>query len=48
MLAQSHFNQKQLNNIPSNLAVEKLLVEKQIDYNKVVHADNRVGSVIVY
>jgi hypothetical protein len=48
MLAQSHFNQKQLNNVPSNLAVEKLLLEKEIDYNEVVHADNRVGNVIVY
>lgn len=48
MLAQTHFNQKQLNNVPSHLAVQKLLEEKEIDYNTVVHADNRVGNVIVY
>ena len=33
MLAQTHFNQKELNHVPSSKAVEKLLVEKQIDYN---------------
>ncbi len=48
MLAQTHFNQKELNNIPSSKAVEKLLSEKQIDYNQAVHVDNRVGNVILY
>jgi len=48
MLAQTHFNQKELNKVPSSKAVEKLWAEKQIDYNLAVHADNRVGNVILY
>lgn len=48
MFAQTYFNQKELNNVPSSKAVEKLLAQKQIDYNQAVHADNRVGNVIIY
>lgn len=48
MLAQTYFSQKELNKIPSKQAVEKLLAEKNIDYNTVVQSDNRVGNVIYF
>lgn len=48
MLAQTHYNQKQLDKIASLQAVEKLLQEKGIDFNEVVAGDNRVGNVLLW
>ena len=48
MLAQSHYNQKQLDKIASRQAVQKLLQEKGIDFNQVVSGDNRVGNVLLW
>lgn len=48
MLAQTYFNQKKLNNVPSKKAVEILKEQKGIDYNEVVNGDNRVGNLLSY
>lgn len=47
-MAQSHYNQKELNKLPSRLAVDKLLQEKGVDFNELVPADNRVGNVLLW
>ena len=46
MLCQHYYTQKELKNISSLDAVEKLKIEKGIDYNEIVHSDNRVGNVL--
>jgi hypothetical protein len=48
MLAQSHYNKKELDKLASRQAVEKLLEEKGIDFNQIVAADNRVGNILVW
>ncbi len=46
MLAQHYFSPKELNNVSSREAVQKLKKEKDIDFDEVVPKDNQIGTFL--